>query len=57
MKAKRTTQNKIKPEAPKLPRFKAPKSMNSVIFKTKKEKASTRQKLNLKAKDPEEDNV
>ena len=37
-------------EAPKLPRFKAPKSMKSVVFKTNKDKASTRQKLNLKAK-------
>ena len=30
---------------PKLPRFKAPKSMASKVFKTKKDKAKTRQSL------------
>jgi len=30
---------------PKLPRFKAPKSMTSKVFKTKKDKAKTRQSL------------
>jgi hypothetical protein len=30
---------------PKLPRFKAPKSMASKVFKTKKDKAKTRRSL------------
>jgi len=30
---------------PKLPRFKAPKSMTSKVFKTKKDKAKTRRSL------------
>ena len=30
---------------PKLPRLKAPKSMTSKVFKTKKDKAKTRQSL------------
>ena len=30
---------------PKLPRFNAPKSMTSKVFKTKKDKAKTRQSL------------
>jgi len=32
-------------KAPKLPRFKAPKSMTSKVYKTKKDKAMTRQSL------------
>ena len=36
---------------PKLPRFKAPKSMTSKVFKTKKDKAKTRQALNKNLKE------
>jgi len=37
--------------APKLPRFKAPKSMTSRVFKTKKDKAKTRRALNKALKE------
>lgn len=46
MKSKKTSKS-----APKLPRFKAPKDMKSKVFKTKKDKASTRRALNKKLKD------
>jgi len=36
----------MKAKPPKLPRFKAPKSMASRVFKTKKDKAKTRRSLN-----------
>lgn len=36
---------------PKLPRFKAPKSMTSRYFKTKKDKAKTRRSLNKSLKE------
>ena len=39
-----------KKDASKLPRFKAPKSMASKVFKTKKDKANTRRSLNLELK-------
>lgn len=35
-----------KKAAPKLPRFKCPKSLSSKTFKTKKDKARTRKSLN-----------
>ena len=35
----------VRTKPPKLPRFKAPKSMTSRVFKTKKDKAMTRQAL------------
>lgn len=35
----------MRTKPPKLPRFKAPKSMTSKVFKTKKDKAKTRQSL------------
>lgn len=37
-------------QAPKLPRFIAPKDMKSKVFKTKKDKASARQRLKLDLK-------
>ena len=41
----------MRPNAPKLPRFKAPKSMTSRVFKTKKDKAKTRRALNKALKE------
>jgi len=35
----------MRDRVPKLPRFKAPKSMASKVFKTKKDKAKTRRSL------------
>ena len=41
---------------PKLPRFQAPKSMASKVYKTKKDKARTRRALDAKLKKDLKDN-
>lgn len=46
-----------KKNAPKLPRFRCPKDMKSRVFKTKKDKAKSRAKLNKMMKVMQDEDI